>query len=127
MTNITHNLKEARNQGKLTGWRVATAKVVDGKPVSLYSVYSKDTMPFRKILADHQGFHVGTTEQFCRDYYTGMSDPAPGVQEVLMRLEFRVSDLVEPGMAERWTWPTGTEAIVRRATVVDYEVLPWDV
>ncbi len=84
-------------------------------------------MPFAKVLSDNHGFHVGTTEQFCRDYYTGMSEPEPGVQEVLLKLRFTVSDLVDPKMVERWSWPTGTEAIVRRATVAGYEVLPWDV
>ena len=110
---------------RLPAWRVAVAHVRDGVITHLESAFTMEVQPFHptKPLRDPRGFHVGTTRNFCLDYYTGMIAPEEGRKEVLFELEVQPRHLQKADMAERWEWPCGTEAVVTEATIKSFQIL----
>lgn len=111
-----------RSTQKLRAWRVVAAKFdKDGQPVSLFSTYTNGSMPFKEVLADPKGFHVGTKRKFCLSYYTGMVTETDEVKEVVLTLEIDPKDLQKPDMIRRWGVDEsfmGNEAIVTKARVL---------
>lgn len=106
------------------GWRVVIAHITNGKPTHMESAYTKESLPWPKNqIQDHRGFHVGTLEKFCLDYYTGMIDPEPQRKEVLLELEIQRKDLQKPNMWERWDIPCGTEAVATKAKILNTTIL----
>ena len=96
----------------------------NGKPYALKSEYTKEQIPFTPILQDPRGFHVGTSKYFCLDYYSGMLNEDDPASEILLKLEIQIRDLQTPEMLERWSWPCPTEAIVKKAKILAWELIP---
>ena len=68
---------------RLPAWRVVVGHVKDGEITHIESVYTREVIPFQQylgVIRDPRGFHVGTTRNFCLDYYTGMIEPEEGPQ-----------------------------------------------
>lgn len=108
----------------LKAYRMVMCHLQNGKPISLWSSYTKKEIPWSEELIDPKGFFVGTTADFCRDYYSGLADETETYRQILLELEIDEADLQDPEMKERWNWPVGTEAIVRRAKVLSWELYP---
>ena len=108
----------------LIAWRITVA-VKTGPELMLYSTYSKELMPFRDVLEDPNGFHVGTKRRFCLAYYQDMTELEEGQSEILLKLAVDREDLQSPDMLERWSKVThmGNEAVVRKARVLSIRTL----
>ena len=107
----------------LIGWRICAAVVVAGKITHLMSLCTLKWTPYEPVIQDPQGFYVGTTRDFCTDYYSGLFDPAGCVCEVLLKLAIKPEDLQSDEMPIRWKWSTGAEAVAVQATVLEYTIL----
>lgn len=110
---------------KLSAWRVVVGHVRGQEITHIESAFTQEVIPFHptKVLQDPRGFHVGTTRNFCLDFYTGMIEPEEGRKEVLFELEVQPQHLQRPDMVERWEWPCGTEAVVTEATIKSFKIL----
>jgi hypothetical protein len=88
------------------------------------SGYTKEWSAFEMELCDLRGFHVGTTREFCTDYYSGLVDETDTIKNVLLTLSVKPGNIL-PDHLERFRggWACGAEAIVYSAQVICWEVI----
>lgn len=96
---------------KSGSWLVRPLFPSDGR----YLIYKGGVIPKAEV-------HVGTSEQFCLDYYAGRVELEPGESELLLRLDC-TDRLVDEAEAEKWAWPCATEAKARMPRVLGIEVI----
>jgi hypothetical protein len=90
---------------KIVGW--------DGKQAfSLYNKHILISLIKGDVITDPKGVFLGTTKNFCIDYYSGMTDN----QDLLLTYEYMAKDLLR-GDPEH---PNG-EIVVKEAKLLDIE------
>ena len=90
-------------------------KVVGWNGQRAYSLYKPSMSYDIRVGATHDDLFLGTSEQFCLDYYTGGTDD----QDMLLTYEYNIADVVS-GEPDH---PNG-EVRVRRAVLRESRVLP---
>lgn len=95
-------------------------KIVGWHPVKqqAFSIYDRSPINI-KIGSVEQGrnFYLGTTRQFCTDYYRGLTM----FQDLLLTYEYSPEDIVGPDKNP----PPNSEVIVRKAVLKNVEYLPY--
>lgn len=110
---------------RLTGWRIVLGSFEpDGSLKGIRPLYGHSTAKVQElspILHTSEGFHVGTKRKFCLSYYTNMVEPTETEAEILLKLEIAPSD-VKTGLDRfRRDAYMGSEAIVLRARIVQWQ------
>lgn len=104
----------------LVGWRIcAGIRQTDGWQVRSLFPTHPPTPVFIQALQPlcQYGVHVGTSKQFCLDFYRGLVELQADEKELLLMLNC-TDRLVREFDAERWTWKCATEAKVNNPIVL---------
>jgi len=90
-----------------------------------YSLYSKQTLNLvigETISFGGEGLFLGSTPEFCIDYYAGGTDD----QDALLKFEFNKNDIIKGDIDDYIKHGTSGEIQVRKAKLVDIKLLDLD-
>jgi len=90
------------------GWKIVGFD--NGQAFSLYDPAIKISTKVGETITMPKGIYLGTSEQFCLDYYSGMTDG----EELLLKYSYSTEDLIRGNPED-----SDGEIIVKKATLLE--------